>query len=191
MLAKLAMSLGVSARRPSAILTTDTYRIAAADQLKAFAAILGLPIQVVESAGGLSRALLEQRQRELILIDTPGFSPKDWECAQEWAEMLSANPEVEVHLTLPATMRSSDLRDCARKWAIFHPSRLVFTRLDETSAYGGCVAAAADSGLPISWLGTGQAVPEDVEPATAARVLGSFSPGSFSLVQRKARVAAA
>ena len=87
--------------------------------------------------------------------------------------MIDANPEVQINLVLPATMRASDLRDLVRRWAIFKPNQLIFTRMDETAAYGGCIAAALDSNLPISWFGTGQDIPEDLEPASADLLYGA------------------
>ena len=174
MLVKLAMRFGVSARRPALVLTTDTYRVASADQLRSYAGVLGLPFQLIESPGGLSTALTEHRQKDLILIDTPGFGPRDWESAREWAGMLEANPEVRVHLVLPATARASDMRELVRRWAIFRPDQLIFTRMDETAAYGGCVAAALESCKPLSWLGTGQDIPEDLEPASPERLFGAL-----------------
>jgi flagellar biosynthesis protein FlhF len=173
-LVKLAMRFGVSARRPALVLTTDTYRVAAADQLRTYSSVLGLPFQLIESPRSLSSALSEHRQKELVLIDTPGFGPRDWESASEWAEMLGANPDVCVHLVLPATMRASETRDLVRRWAIFEPNRLIFTRMDETSAYGGCVGAALASSTPLSWLGTGQDIPEDLELATPERIFGAL-----------------
>lgn len=180
MLVKLAMQFGVSARRPALVLSTDTYRVAAADQLRTYAGVLGLPFQVIESPRGLSSALVEHGQKELILIDTPGFSPKDWESAREWADMIEANPQVQVHLVLPATMRARDLRELVRRWAIFRPDHLIFTRLDETAAYGGCVAAALESSKPLSWLSTGQDIPEDLERASPDRLFGALLGREFN-----------
>ena len=172
MLVKLAMRLGVSVRRSTLVLTTDNCRVAAADQLRTYAAVLGIPFQLIDSPAGLSSALTEHKQKELVLIDTPGFSPRDWDSARELAAMLEANPEVSVQLVLPATMRSSDLRVLVRRWSVFRPKQLIFTRIDETTSYGGCVVAALESNRPLSWLSTGQDIPEDVEPASSGRILG-------------------
>lgn len=171
MLVKLAMHFGIAAKRSTLVLTTDTYRVAAVDQLRTYTAVLGLPFQMIETPRALAASLAEHRQKQLILIDTPGFSPGDWEAAQEWATMIEATPEVRTNLVLPATMRGADLRDLTRRWALFQPREMIVTRMDETSAYGGCIAASLDSGIPISWLGTGQNIPEDLEPASPGRLL--------------------
>lgn len=174
MIVKLAMRLGVAGNRPALLLTTDAYRVAAADQLRTYASVLGLPFQMIESPSGLSSALTAHRHKELVLIDTPGFGPRDWEVAGEWVEMLNSTPDVCVHLVLPATMRASETRELVRRWAVFNPDRLIFTRMDETSAYGGCVAAALASGAPMSWLGTGQDIPEDLDLASPERIFQAF-----------------
>lgn len=173
MLVKLAMRFGISAKRSTLVLTADTHRVSSADQLRTYAGILGLPFQLIESPRGLSSALAEHRHKELILIDTPGFSPSDWESAKEWSTMVDASANIQINLVLPATMRASDLRALVRRWAIFKPCQLIFTRMDETEAYGGCVAATLDSGMPISWFGTGQDIPEDLEPASADRLFSA------------------
>ncbi|HEY3441837.1 MAG TPA: hypothetical protein VGK29_13830 [Paludibaculum sp.] len=170
MLVKLAMHLGIAARRSTLVLTTDTYRVAAVDQLRTYASVLGLPFQMIETPRALAASLAEYRQKQLILIDTPGFSPGDWEFAREWAAMLEATPEVRTSLVLPATMRGADLRDLTRRWTLFQPHEMIVTRMDETTAYGGCVAASLDSRIPISWLGTGQNIPEDLESASPGRL---------------------
>jgi flagellar biosynthesis protein FlhF len=169
-LAKLAMREGIGARRSTLILSTDTHRVAAPDQLRAYAAILGLPFEVAESPAALSRLLLEHRQKALILIDTPGFSPRERECGQEWAAMLARHPDVETQLVLAATTRTDDLLASLRWWEVFSPGKLLFTRLDETTRPGGCLAAAMLSGKAVSYLGTGPGIPEDLEPASMAGI---------------------
>ncbi|MBI5086274.1 MAG: hypothetical protein HZB13_16965 [Acidobacteria bacterium] len=170
-LVKLAMLHAVAKRRPAVILSTDTCRVAAADQLRSFSAILGLPFQMVEGASALARALQEHRTKELVLIDTPGFAPGEWEMAEHWAAMLKGCGELEPQLVLPATTRSSDLRGGLARWRVFHPARLILTRLDETPAAGACLTVAQVFGLPISWLSCGQRIPEDLAPASAPLLL--------------------
>ncbi len=83
-LVKLAVQYGLAGRRPVLLLSVDTYRIAAATQLRSFAAILGVGIQVLETVGALAQAIEENRGKELILIDTPGFGPADMEPTADW-----------------------------------------------------------------------------------------------------------
>jgi len=182
-LVKLAMRAGVAARRPALILSTDTHRVAAAEQLRSYAAILGLPFALAETPGSLVRTIEEHRQKELILIDSPGFSQREQECAQEWAGILGADPEIEVQLVLPATGRPADLLATMRWWESYRPSKLIFTHLDETSCAGACLAVAMISGMPVSYLSMGQRVPEDLMAATKA--------GMAEMVLGESRVASA
>ncbi len=170
-LAKLAMREGIGAKRSTLILSTDTHRVAAPDQLRAYAAILGLPFEVAETPAALARLLTEHRQKGLILIDTPGFSPREEECGQEWAAMLAGPGDVETQLVLAATTRTEDLLASMRWWEIFSPAKLIFTRLDETTRPGGCLAAAMLSGKAVSYLSRGPRIPEDLEPASAANLI--------------------
>ncbi|MGC4055673.1 MAG: 50S ribosome-binding GTPase [Paludibaculum sp.] len=165
-LAKLAMRYGVTSRTPSVILSTDCYRVAATEQLRAYAAILGLPFALAETPGSLSRLLLEQRHKEVVLIDTPGCGPHDLECFEEWNQAFAAHPEIETQLVLPATARYEDLMRAWRRWSQFRPARLIFTHLDETAFHGGWLGFATSTGLPVACLSFGQRVPEDLEIAT-------------------------
>lgn len=184
-LVKLAMRYGIGERVPTAIITTDTYRIAAADQLKSYAAILGLPCLVVEHAAGLANALEEFRNKDLVLIDTPGFSAGDWDLAADWARYLLAQEHVDTQLVISAAVRAADVGRLLGQWCAFAPQALIFTHLDETEATGGALTAAIETGLPVSFLGTGQSVPEDLEPACAEALL------KFLAAPRAARGAAA
>ncbi|MGJ5820737.1 hypothetical protein [Paludibaculum fermentans] len=165
-LAKLAMRYGVSSRAPSVILSTDCYRVAAAEQLRAYAAILGLPFALAETPGSLSRLLVEQRHKEVVFIDTPGCGPNDQDCFEEWSRAFAGHPEVEIHLVLPATARYEDLMRAWRRWSQLQPVKLIFTHTDETTFHGGWMGFAISAGLPISCLSFGQRVPEDLEVAS-------------------------
>ncbi|MBN9661704.1 MAG: hypothetical protein J0H49_26140 [Acidobacteria bacterium] len=165
-LAKLAMRYGVSSRAPSVILSTDCYRVAAADQMRAYAAILGLPFVLAETPGSLSRLLAEHRHKEVVLIDTPGCGPNDQECFEEWSLAFAAHPEIEIQLVLPAIARYEDLMHAWRRWSQFHPVKLVFTHIDATRFHGGWLGFAASTGVPVSSLSFGQRVPEDLEMAS-------------------------
>jgi flagellar biosynthesis protein FlhF len=150
----------------------DTYRIAATEPLRTYASILGVGFQPLEAGFGLRQALTEFRHKDLILIDTPGFGPRDAEASSELASLLVGHPEIEVQLILAATTQSADLTAAVDRFEIFRPAKLLFTRVDETSAFGPAFSEAARTGKPISFLATGQQVPEDLEEATKSRVVG-------------------
>lgn len=169
-LVKLAASFGLAKRKPTQILSLDTYRIAAADQLRSYAAILGVGFQVVETPAALAQALDECRNKELILIDTPGFAKDEMDEAQEIARFLSTHPEIDPHLVLSACTKSRDLQRIAASYSVFRPAKLIFSRIDETATFGPLASLSAQIKLPVSFLSIGQRIPEDFEPAKKRRL---------------------
>ena len=165
-LVKLAARYGLALRRPTHIISTDVYRIAAADQLRTLASILGIGCTVVETAVALGQALEEQRGKELILIDSPGLTRNEMQDASDLAQFAAAHPEFDTHLVLPASMKPSDMARTVSQYEVFAPAKLLFTRLDETAHFGPLINEAARRGLPISFLSAGQQIPDHLEPAT-------------------------
>jgi flagellar biosynthesis protein FlhF len=169
-LIKLAARYGLSARKPTWILSADVYRIAAANQLRSLASILGIGCDVAETAGALAQMFEEHRSKELLLVDTPGLARADMEDAADLAGLLASHGEVDTHLVLPAFMRASDMDRAIEQYAAFGPRKLLFTHVDETNSHSDMVAVAARHNLPISFLATGQQIPDDLEPAERACV---------------------
>jgi flagellar biosynthesis protein FlhF len=170
-LVKLAVRYGLACARGVQLVTTDTRRVAAVEQLRTFASILGSGFDAVETTRGLEQVLEANREKGLILIDTQGYAANEMGEAAELAHFLSHDKRVEVHLAAPASMRSADLGRTIDRFEIFAPAKLIFTRIDETSSLGAVVSESARTGKPVSFLGTGQQIPEDIEPATATRLL--------------------
>src|SRR5262249_28066052 len=140
---KLAARFGVGARRRTLILSTDVRRIAASDQLRSLASILGIGCDLFETPEGLRRALDAHQNEELILIDTAGVSLPEMEHHAGLADFSTSNPEIEVQLVLPASMKSKDAARIGDAYAIFKPNKLIFTKLDETQRFGSLVSEAA------------------------------------------------
>jgi flagellar biosynthesis protein FlhF len=170
-LVKLAVSCGLTSRLPVQILSLDTYRIAAADQLRSYASILGVGFAVLEAGRALEQAIEEHRNKDLILIDTPGYGSAEMDAAAGLAECLVSQPEIETHLVLPASMKSADLTRAVDRFEIFQPSKLLFTRVDETGTFGPVLFEAARTGKPVSFLSVGQQIPEDLETAAKDRII--------------------
>lgn len=171
MLVKLAVHYGLITRRPTQILSIDPHRVAASEQLRSYAAILGMGFETMETVGALAQSLEEHAGKELILLDTPGYGPKEMDLAPDLAQFLSTYPSLDVHLVLSCCSKPADLSSVVDRYAIFHPSKLLFTRLDETSSYGCILNETARTELPLSFFGTGQRIPDDFEPAELDRVL--------------------
>ena len=165
-LVKLAARYGLAGSRPSQILSADVYRIAAADQLRSLAAILGIGCVVVETPLMLAQALEEHRSKALVFIDTPGLGQNEMEDGADLAHLIASHPEIDTHLVLSASMKPADLARVIERYEMFRPRKLLFTRIDETDRYGAMVSQAARRSLPISFLAAGQHIPDDLEPAT-------------------------
>ncbi len=161
-LAKLAALYSVRERARVGLVTSDTYRVAATEQLRVYANIIGLDLEVVHDAKETAAALKGFADHDLVLVDTAGGSPFNRKQIAETASILDAAAPDEVLLSLGATTPFEDMREVAERFAALKPTSLFFTKLDETRRYGPIFALAQDSGLPISYLSIGQNVPDDV-----------------------------
>lgn len=167
-LVKLAVNYGLASRRPVLVLSMDNYRVAAGEQLRCYAAILGVGFQLLETVTSLAQAIEENRGKDLIFIDTPGFAADDLDGASGLAQFLSTRTDIDTQLVLPASMKSADLSRVAESFEIFRPQRLLFTRLDETASFGPILNEAVRTGKPLSFFTTGQRIPEDLREASRA-----------------------
>jgi len=169
-LVKLAVNYGLATRRPALLLSMDTYRVAAAEQLRAYAAIIGIGFHVLETVAALSQAIEENRGKDLIFIDTPGFAFGDMDHSAPLAGFLAARSDIDTQLVLSSSMKSADLTRVVDSYESFRPGRLLFTKLDETGSFGSILNETARTGKPLSFFGNGQRIPEDLEMASRSRV---------------------
>src|SRR5471032_1376958 len=176
-LVKHAVNYGLAARRPVLLLSMETQRVGAAEQLRSYAAILGVAFQVLETTNALAQAIEENRGKELIFIDTPGFALGDLEDSKSLAHFLSTRPDIDTHLVLSASMKSADLTRMVDAFEILRPQHLLFTKLDETGSFGPIFSEAARTGKPLSFFTTGQRIPEDLEAVTQARLVDLIMTG--------------
>jgi flagellar biosynthesis protein FlhF len=170
-LVKLAVSYGLAQGKSVHFISVDNYRIGGADQLRTFAGILGAGFQALETVRGLDTAIEEARSKDLIFVDTPGFSRATWEEAAELESWLRSHPQVDTHLVVPASMNAADLRQVVDRFRALQPGKLLFTRLDETEAWGTVVSESLRTALPLAFLSTGQSIPEDIEAASPKRMI--------------------
>jgi len=171
-LAKLAAHAALQQRKGVALVTLDTYRIAAVEQLKTYAKIMEIPIQVALTVNELRQAIQFHQDKELILIDTAGHSPRDETGMGNLRTFLSDQTDIEIHLALSATTKASDLNDIVSRYAPLDPDCLAFTKLDETDSYGALFTQLVKTKKPVSFVTTGQNVPEDFEFATKDLLAG-------------------
>ncbi len=166
-LVKLAVRFGLRRNKTVQFLTADVNRIAAADQIRTLAAILGAGCEVADSAAALGQLIEQHRSKELLLIDTPGFARRETKDAAAIARVIQAHDQIDTHLVLPAFMRESDLMHAVEQYSVFHPKKLLFTRLDETSDSSAIAHLSQRWSLPVSFLGVGQQIPDDLEAASS------------------------
>lgn len=169
-IAKLAAHFRLRERAKLGLITVDTYRIAAVEQLRTYAEIIDLPMKVVMTPREMPRALAELDGLDLVLIDTAGRSPSDDLKIQELKSFLAAAGAHEVHLVVSAASSPRTLTETAKKFAAAGPTSLVLTKLDESAGLGGLLRTIQQIGLPLSYLTTGQNVPDDIEPAEGRRL---------------------
>jgi len=169
-IAKLAANYRLREKRRVGLITVDTYRIAAVEQLRTYADIIDLPMQVVSTPRQMREAVREMSQLDLLLIDTAGRSPKDEVKIQELKSFLTEAEADEVHLVLSAVTGSAALARTAEAFAETGTTALVVTKLDEASSLGNLLPVLQASRLPLSYVTNGQNVPDDIAVAHPARL---------------------
>jgi flagellar biosynthesis protein FlhF len=185
-LVKLAVNYGLASRRPVLLLSADTYRVAAAEQLRSFATILGVGFQVVETVAALAQAIEENRGKELIFIDTPGLTTGDVADFGWLAQFVSTRSDIDTQMVLSSSMKSADLSRVVDSFEVFRPQRLIFTKLDETGSFGPIFNESVRTGKPLSFFATGQRIPEDLEAASRSRLAELILGGQGSREQSAA-----
>jgi len=169
-IAKLAANFRLRDGVKMGLVTVDTYRVAAVEQLRTYAEIIDLPMKVVTSPLEMRRALDELIGLDLVLIDTAGRSPRDDLQIQELKTLLAEADVDEVHLVMSLTSSVRSIEETAKKFASANVTSLLLTKLDEAAGLGAMLSVAQKVAFPISYLTTGQDVPDDIEPARAGRI---------------------
>jgi flagellar biosynthesis protein FlhF len=180
-LVKLAVNYGLAARRPVLLLSIDTYRVAAAEQLRSYSAILGVGFQLVETVAGLAQTIEENRGKDLILLDTPGLAQAETANYFSLAQFLSTREDIDTQMVVSSSMKSADLSRVVDGFEVFRPQRLIFTKLDETGSFGPILNETVRTGKPLSFFTNGQRIPEDLETATKNRLAELILGGTSGL----------
>jgi flagellar biosynthesis protein FlhF len=169
-LVKLAVNYGLACRRPVLLISMDNHRIAAAEQLRSYAGILGVGFQMLETVSALAQSIEENRNKDLILIDTPGLGFTEISESSTLARFLATRTDIDTQLALAASVKPADLSRMVDAYQVFKPQRLVFTKLDETASFGPIFNEAVRTEMPLSFFATGQRIPEDLEEVTPGRL---------------------
>ncbi len=166
-LAKVAAKFVLEQKTDVALITADTYRISAVEQLKTYSDILELPLEIVYNPAELSSALERYRDKDLILIDTAGRSQHNDYQMRELEEFLRVNPRIEKHLVISATTKFTDAKNIMNKFAQVEPDKIIFTKIDETASLGMIINLLHDKKYSLSYITTGQSVPDDIDRASS------------------------
>lgn len=168
--AKLAAMYAMNKGANVALVTTDNFRVGAFEQLKTYSKIMGLPLESAATPKDLVKAVEIHGDKDLIIIDTAGRSPKDQDRLEELKVLLDSGLNIEMHLCLSATTKDKELSDIISRFSVLPISRLLFTKLDEGESLGSIVNIHLRSKLQLSYFTNGQMVPEDIVVATPRKL---------------------
>jgi flagellar biosynthesis protein FlhF len=164
-IAKLAAGLRLNGGCRVGLVTVDTFRIAAVEQLRAYADIMDLPMEVVERPDEMRGALARLESADVVLIDTVGRSPLEQPLVEQLQATLGSLALDELHLVISATSSAPALAATLESFAALEPTRLLLTKIDEVTSLAPLASAICDSNLPIAYITTGQRVPDDIRIA--------------------------
>jgi flagellar biosynthesis protein FlhF len=167
-LAKLAANFRLRDGLKIGLITIDTYRIAAVEQLRTYSEIINLPMRVASNPFEMQQALIDFRQYELVLIDTAGRSPHDDQKIHDLCEILGDTPIDETFLVLSAVSSQQSMEQTLTKFTPLGITSLIMTKLDEHVSHGMVYNVLSKSNIPVSYVTSGQDVPHDIEPAESA-----------------------
>lgn len=148
-----------------ALITTDSYRIGAQQQLTTFGKILGAPVHVAKDAAALRSVLLALRDKSLILIDTAGMSQRDVRLSEQLTMLYQTGLPVRHYVVLSASAQRRSLEEVIKTFSRVELDGAILTKLDETTGLGGALSVVVQHQLPVAYISDGQRVPEDLHPA--------------------------
>lgn len=179
-IAKLAATEKLVHGKNVALISCDTYRIGAIEQLKTFAVIADIPMNVVYRATDLVAAIKKFQKYDVIFIDTVGRSQRAKKELMDLKKIVQASQADEVHLVVSAQTNTATLNDIVERYDILSPTHLLFTKLDEAAIFGPLYNIAQKTKLPVSFFTTGQAVPDDISVADGTKFAAMLFEGSIA-----------
>ncbi len=169
-LAKIAANYLLNQKKSIGLITADTYRIAAVEQLKTYAEILGIPVSVVYTASEIKEAVARHSDKDIVLIDTAGRSHSNKAQFDELKALIAASDADEVYLVLSATTSSRNCREILSSYSFLSDYKLIFTKADEAPVLGIILNVRYLTGKSLSYITTGQSVPDDIETANIEKI---------------------
>lgn len=182
-IAKLASDFKLTRSKNVAMITADTYRIAAVEQLNTYASILDVPVNVIYSPSEIVKSIEELSDYQMIFVDTAGRSHKNTEQRDEIIEMISnvrnsdIDADIVIFLVMSVTTKYRDMVNICDAYKSLNSYRLLFTKLDETDSVGNILNIKLYTGAPISYITCGQNVPDDIESVDVQKLAKSLLGG--------------
>lgn len=173
-LAKIAAHCVLKHQKKVAFITTDTYRIAAIEQLKTYAKILDVPLEVCYNIDDFREAKKKFSVYDLVFIDTAGRNFRNQQYVQDLREIIDFNAEMETFLVLALTAKYADMKTIYEQFSLIPIDRLIFTKLDETSQYGAMINLMTQYRVGVAYLTNGQNVPDDIVEATPEKIVNTL-----------------
>jgi flagellar biosynthesis protein FlhF len=170
-IAKLASLYTLYKNKKVGLITYDTYRIGAVEQLKTYAEILGVPFDVVLSSKDIPGVLSKMNDCEIIFVDSAGRNSKNMMQVSETRKLAEEIHADRIHLVLSMTTKQKDIKKIIENYKVVNYNSLILTKIDETDVFGSVLSALYYSNVPVSYISTGQSVPEDIEEAKQERLL--------------------
>tara|TARA_R110001606_G_scaffold150982_3_gene291296 strand:- start:1777 stop:3030 length:1254 start_codon:yes stop_codon:yes gene_type:complete len=153
------------------LITTDTYRIAAHEQLRTFGRILNVPVEVVNEYSDLNEVLAKYANYSLVLVDTAGMNPRDSNLERQLLMMKRARASLKKLLVLPCTSQRQVLKTVVDVYSQVQLDGCVLSKLDESASLGEAISVVIEEGLPVVYIADGQRIPDDIEPARAHNLI--------------------
>lgn len=170
-IAKLAAQYTLNEGKTVGLVSADTYRIAAIEQLKIYSDILNLPLEVVYDSTEIDYAIRQLNHKDIIMVDTAGRSHKDKKQVAELQKLLEGINEKDIYLVISCTSKYSDIKEIISTYGFIENYNIIFTKIDEATTYGTILNTARETMKPIAYITTGQSVPDDIESVTIEKIV--------------------
>ncbi|AOY77300.1 flagellar biosynthesis protein FlhF [Clostridium formicaceticum] len=170
-IAKLAAHYALNEGKTVGLISADTYRIAAVEQLKVYSDILNIPLKVIYHSTEIHKAIEELRDKDIIMVDTAGRSHKNIKQVLELKSLLNEVQEKETYLVISCTSREKDIKEIINTYDFIENYNIIFTKVDEATAFGTIINTAKETQKPIAYMTTGQSVPDDIEEVDIKKIV--------------------
>lgn len=170
-LAKIAARCVINDKKQVAFITTDTYRIAAIEQLKTYAAILGIPVEVAYNMDDFKEAKEKFKHKDVVFIDTAGRNYRNSEYVNELKSVLDFNHDTETFLVLSLTSKLRDMKAIYDQFNMIDINKFIFTKADETTSFGSILTMVTEYDTGVAYITNGQNVPDDILPGSIDTII--------------------